>query len=55
MVLSLKKETKHTVVYSTDQKAVPIQSVYVEKDWLNSQALPGNTWPKQITLEVKVV
>lgn len=56
MKMQFKKEVKHSVVYETADEDAPTKSVYVTKDWLkHNVTLTGNTWPKVIDLEVKVI
>lgn len=53
MKMTLKKETKHTCVYETDDFAAAVASVYVSKIWLSDKRKNG-AWPSEIELEVKV-
>jgi len=55
MKMQFKKETKHTVVYETDDDSAAVSQVYVSKLWIRT-ALGAATpsWPKEIELEVKV-
>lgn len=53
-VMKFKKETKHTVVYETEDESAPVSSVYVAKLWLPSPVAAGG-WPKEIELEVRVL
>lgn len=53
MKMLLKKETKRTVVYETDDLEAPVSQVYVSKLWLSRQE-KGKTFPLEIDLEIKV-
>jgi len=59
--LKFKKATKHTVVYETTSKdvVVPVESVYVSKQWLLVAALPGTVertegWPTYLQMTVSL-
>ena len=53
MLMKLKKEVKHSVVYETADEDAPCKSVYLSKEWLK-HTLGSNTIPLTITLEVKL-
>ena len=55
--MTFKKECKHSVVYETLSEKGPevaVRSVYVDKVWFMTQKLSGNTWPREIELEVRL-
>lgn len=60
MKLQLKKETKRTCVYETDNLTAAVEQVYVSKRWISAQRAgelgrSAADWPQEIELEVKVL
>lgn len=58
MKMTMKKETKHTVVYETDEMEAAVSSVYVSKVWLARQQAGGGKvmgWPESIALTLEVL
>lgn len=54
--LALKKETKHTAVYETEDPLAPIRSAYVQKSWLATQPSDSRkVVPPEITVQVERV
>lgn len=54
--LSLKKETKHTAVYETDDPLAPIRMAYVQKSWLAGQPSGSKqVVPPEVTIQVERV
>lgn len=55
--MKMKKETKHTVVYETDDLTAAVASVYISKVWLLLQPRKSaneTRWPATIELEVRL-
>lgn len=54
MILTLKKEVKHSVVYESDEDEAPVRSVYIMKAWFWKQGIVGGAFPKTVEMEIKV-